>query len=57
MAKGARGAHARYRSALERYLTAVYTGRADANTLAELTGRSYDQLDREYHDFLKAQRN
>ncbi len=44
----------RYRDALDRYLVAVYTGKADAGTLADLTGVGYDALDRQYRDFLAA---
>ncbi len=44
----------RYRAALERYLVAVYTGKADAETLAELTGRTYEELDLEYRRFLES---
>ena len=42
----------RYRDALDRYLVAVYTGKAGPTTLAELTGVGYDQLDRQYRQFL-----
>jgi hypothetical protein len=42
----------RYRDALLDYLVAVYTGRADPNTLAQLTGTSYEDLDRQYREFL-----
>jgi len=50
------GRQARYRTALLRYLVAVYTDRADAGTLAKLTGSSYDQLDRQYRHFIEATR-
>ena len=43
----------RYRQALIEYLIAVYAGRADADTLAKLTGASYEQLDRQYREYLK----
>ena len=42
----------RYRDSLDRYLVAVYTGKAEPTTLAELTGVGYDQLDRQYRQFL-----
>lgn len=41
----------RYRDALVNYLTAVYTGRDDPNTLSRLTGQSYPELDREYRRY------
>lgn len=44
----------RYRDALVAYLLAVYTGRARPGTLAQLTGTSYDELDREYREFLES---
>lgn len=44
----------RYRDALVEYLTAVYTGRDDRETLARATGASYAQLDAEYREFLAA---
>jgi len=44
----------RYRDALVAYLTAVYTGRADPNTLAQLTGTSYGELDKQYREFIAA---
>jgi hypothetical protein len=44
----------RYRDALVAYLLAVYTGRARSDTLAQLTGVSFDELDREYREFLAA---
>jgi hypothetical protein len=43
----------RYRQPLIEYLIAVYAGRADADTLAKLTGASYEQLDRQYREYLK----
>jgi hypothetical protein len=43
----------RYRDALVSYLTAVYTGRADHDTLARLTGQGYDELDKQYRGFLE----
>jgi hypothetical protein len=44
----------RYRQSLVDYLSAVYSGRASEQTLAELTNQSFVRLDQEYHDFLKA---
>jgi hypothetical protein len=44
----------RYRDALVAYLTIIYSGRDDRNTLAKLTGKSYSDLDREYREFLEA---
>ena len=43
-----------YRSALAAYLSEVYSGRDDRGALARLTGASYEELDRQYHAFLKA---
>jgi hypothetical protein len=43
----------RYRGALVEYLIAVYSGKDNADTLAKLTGVEYDQLDREYREFLQ----
>jgi hypothetical protein len=43
----------RYRDALMSYLEAVYTGEDTPQTLAQLTGKSYVELDREYHQFLE----
>jgi hypothetical protein len=42
----------RYRDALARYLTAVYSGRAAPRTLAEIAGASYDALDGQYRAFV-----
>lgn len=44
----------RYRDALVAYLTAVYSGRDDANTLARLTGTTYSELDQQYRRFMQA---
>jgi hypothetical protein len=44
----------RYRRPLVECLSAVYNGRADANTLSELTGQSYSELDSQYREFLQA---
>lgn len=45
----------RYRKPTVDYLIAVYGGKADAATLSRLTGKSYEQLDREYYDFMRRQ--
>lgn len=44
----------RYRDALVAYLLAVYSGRDRASTLSETTGTTYQELDRQYHQFLQA---
>lgn len=44
----------RYRQALVDYLAAVYQGKASETSLAQLAGRSYAQLDREYREYLQA---
>ncbi len=41
-----------YREPLVRYLDAIYHGRATTRTLAELTGASYETLDRQYRAFM-----
>ena len=46
------GAEGKYREPLLAYLSAVYHGRAQPETLARLTGAGYDQLDLEYRAFL-----
>ncbi|MEN6497533.1 MAG: DUF1570 domain-containing protein [Thermoguttaceae bacterium] len=46
----------RYRDSLVHYLTAVYSGQADANTLARLTSTSYSDLDKQYRRFIDAAR-
>jgi hypothetical protein len=43
----------RYRQPLIDYLIAVYTNHADADTLAKLAGASYQQLDQQYHEYMK----
>ncbi|HEV2968907.1 MAG TPA: hypothetical protein VGY55_02885 [Pirellulales bacterium] len=43
----------RYRQPLIDYLIAVYSGRAEPDTLAKLTGASYEQLDQQYRDYMK----
>ncbi len=42
-----------YRPALMDYLSAVYTGHANLDTLEKLTGQRYEELDRQYRAFLK----
>jgi hypothetical protein len=42
----------RYQPVLMKYLQAVYEGRDRETTLAELTGVGFEQLDREYEQFL-----
>jgi len=44
----------RYRRALVEYLTAVYEGEAHLRSLSELTGASYDELDRQYRAFIES---
>jgi len=44
----------RYRDALVAYLSDVYSGRDTPDTLAQLTGSSYDQLDKQYRQFMEA---
>ena len=36
------------------YLVAVYTGRATVNTLSQLTGVSYADLDKQYREFMES---
>ncbi len=43
-----------YRPALVKLLQAIYAGRDTPTSLAELTGRSFAQLDDEYREFLEA---
>jgi len=45
--------HGRYRDALVSYLTAVYTGHDNPDTLAQLTGAGYSELDKQYHEFME----
>ncbi len=47
------GQGGKYRAAFVQYLDAVYRDKADAATLARLTGERYEQLDREYIEFLR----
>jgi hypothetical protein len=42
-----------YRQPFIDYLLAVYLGRANSKTLASLSGASYEQLDREYREYMK----
>lgn len=44
----------RYRDAVVPYLAAIYTGRDQPGTLAELTGARYEDLDRQYREFLQS---
>ncbi len=43
----------RYRDALVDYLTAVYSGTDAPNTLAQLTETSYEDLDKQYRQFME----
>ena len=43
----------RYRDALVAYLQAVYNGSQNPNILPELTGSSFDTLDRQYREFMR----
>ena len=43
----------RYRDALVAYLHAVYDGNQNPNILPELTGSSFDTLDRQYREFMQ----
>ncbi len=44
----------RYRDALVAYLVAVYTGRDTPNTLPQLAGTSFSELDKQYRQFLES---
>jgi hypothetical protein len=44
----------KYRDALVAYLSAVYSGRDDHDTLAKLTAAGYDDLDKQYRLFIEA---
>jgi len=46
----------RYRDALVAYLDAVYSGRDKPDTLAKLTGTSFEELDKQYREFLQGMR-
>ena len=43
----------RYRDVMIDYLTAVYDGSQDPTILSRLSRTSYDQLDRQYHEFIE----
>ncbi len=43
----------RYRPALMDYLIAVYTGHAAPDALEKLTGQRFEELDRQYREFMK----
>ena len=43
----------RYRDALVAYLAAVYSGRDKPRTLAQLTQSPYNELDKQYRQFMK----
>lgn len=43
----------RYPEATAKYLESVYTGHADHDTLARLSGRTYAELDAEYRAFVE----
>ena len=45
--------HGRYRDALVAYLSTVYHAQDTPRTLAQLTGASYEQLDKQYKEFMK----
>ena len=45
--------HDRYRDDLVSYLIAVYTGHDGPDTLAQLTGAAYAELDKQYHEFME----
>ena len=47
---------ARYRDALVSYLSAVYAGHDNHDTLARLTGASYSDLDKQYREFLEGKK-
>lgn len=48
------GAGGRYREPLVKYLTAVYAGRDDDNSLSEATGASTEELDATYREYLES---
>ena len=47
---------ARYRDALVSYLSAVYAGHDNHDTLARITGTSYNDLDKQYREFLEGKK-
>ncbi len=48
------GQHGRYREALVRYLQAVYSGHDNDQTLGEVTGASYAELDAAYRRYMES---
>jgi hypothetical protein len=48
------GEHGRYREPLVRYLQAVYANRDSDQTLAEVTGKTYAELDAAYRRFMES---
>lgn len=44
----------RYRDAMVAYLSAVYSGRDDRDTLTKLTGTEYGEMDSQYRTFLES---
>jgi len=48
------GADGRYREPMVRYLQAVYTRHDNDQTLAEVTGTSYPELDKAYRRFMQS---
>lgn len=48
------GEHGRYREPMVQYLEAVYTRRDNDQTLAEVTGASYSELDAAYRRFIES---
>jgi hypothetical protein len=44
----------RYRDVLVDYLIVVYSAHDRPSTLSELSGKSYEELDREYRAFIEA---
>ena len=46
----------RYRDALVAYLVAVYTGQDAPDTLSNLTGCSYAELDQQYRRYMRVDR-
>jgi len=44
----------RYRDALVSYISTVYAGRDRPDTLAELTGTSFEELDKQYRAFIRS---
>ncbi len=47
------GREGEYRPALVKLLKLIYTGRDKSNSLQELTGRSFAELDRQYREYLE----